>query len=418
MAVGLPLLEAMIPRAHACGGIIPRRFGLFYWGNGNLPPKWTPVGDGAEWELSEQLAPLANVKDLLSVVSGYAVKLPNTVPHGSGACGILSGAPPLSVGSDNTFSAPTIDQLIANYIGQESLYRSVQTAAADISGQSYTGPSSRNPPDTDPHAFYERLFGANFREPGEKAVVDPTLGLRRSVLDAVGEDIAALNARVGVADRARLDQHLTGIRELESRLAQLEADPPDLEACTRPAEPAASYPDIDGRPQIAARSRAMVDMLAMAFACDLTRVFGHYIDDPVGDTLFQDVSAGHHQLTHDEPDDQPQVNAITIQVMTEFAYLVETFANIPEADGTLLDNCCIMATSEVSEGRTHSLSEMPVLLAGAACGSLRTGLHVRSYTEDNASRILLSVMRAMDIPVSEFGVDEAHVTEGVSDIEA
>ena len=173
--VGLPFLEAMGSRAYACGGIIPRRFGLFYWGNGNLPVNWTPTGEGTEWELSEQLAPLAGVKDVISVISGYSVKLPNNYPHTSGACGLLSAAPPTTVGSDTTYSAPTINQVIANAIGQENLYHSVQTAAIEINGQSYTGPSARNPPDFDPHAFYERLFGASFREPGSESVVDPTL---------------------------------------------------------------------------------------------------------------------------------------------------------------------------------------------------------------------------------------------------
>ena len=418
--LALPTLDTMLNgrgTAYACGGAIPRRFGLFFWGNGNLPAKWTPTGDSTEWELSEQLQPLAGVKDQITVVSGFSVKLTNAYPHSSGAAGILSGAPIQEVGSDATFSAPSIDQVIAAEIGNDTLYRSIQTGATSMTGLSYNGPSSINPPETDPYAFYQRLFGATFREPGEKGLVDPRLALRRSVLDSVMEDIGVLEKRVGAADRARLDQHLTGIRELEERLSQLEADPPNLEACARPAEPLASYPDEDGRPQIAARNRAMVDMLAMALACDQTRVFAHYLTEPVSDWLFPGATAGAHQLTHDENDPQPQVNANTLTAVTEFAYLVEAFRNVPEADGTLLDNCAIFGGSEVSEGRTHSLDEKPIVIAGAACGALKTGLHHRSYTQDNASKVLLTLIRAMDIPLAEFGVDEARVTESLSEIE-
>jgi hypothetical protein len=419
--LALPTLEAMLDgngTAYACGGVIPRRFGLFFWGNGNLPPYWTPEGEGADWQLSPQLQPLANVKDQVTVVTGFSVKLVNDVPHTSGAAGILSGASAVYVGNDPTFSQPSIDQVIAAQIGGDTLYRSLQTSAIPVTGLSFNGPSSINPPESDPWALYQRLFGDTFREPGEEGVVDPTLALRRSVLDGVLEDIGALQGRVGAADRARLDQHLTGIRELEERLAQLEEDPPNLAACTRPAEPLASYPDVDGRPQLAARSRVMCDMLAMALACDQTRVFAHFLTEPLTDILFPGAAAGHHQLTHDEPDPQPTVSDITTQCVTELAYLVEAFRNVPEADGTLLDNCVILGCSEVSEGRTHSLDEMPIVLAGSCCGTLRTGQHVRSYTQDNASKIILSVIRAMDIPAASFGEDEAYVTDGLSEIEA
>jgi hypothetical protein len=419
--VGLPLLEAMLNgngTALACGGAIPRRFGLFFWGNGNRPDRWVPSTDGESWELSEELAPLANVKEKVTVVSGLSVKVPNVLPHTSGAAGLLTGIAPVSEGGNETFAGPTIDQVIAAEVGGDSLYPSLQTAATDASGQSYNGPNSKNPPETDPYALYERLFGASFREPGEEALVDPTLGLRRSVLDSVADDIVTLQARLGAADKARLDQHLTGVRDLETRLARLEEDPPSLEACGRPAtEPLASYPDEEGRPQISARSRAMIDMLAMAFACDQTRVFGHYLCDPVSNILFPGASAGHHNLTHDEGGDQPEVHAITTQIVAELAYLLEAFDAVVEADGTLLDNCCILGCSEVSLGQTHSLDDVPIVLGGGLCGTLRTGIHYRSYTGDNASSLMLSIMRGMDILATSFGSDDAYTTSGLSEIE-
>ena len=166
---------------------------------------------------------------------------------------------------------------------------------------SFNGPNNKNPPELSPIAFYERIFGSTFREPGEEGVVDPTLALRRSVLDAVMADVEKINARVGAADRIRLDQHLTGIRELELRLARLAEDPPSLEACLRPAEPAAEYPEVEGRHPVSEIHRAMTDLLVMAVACDQTRVFSHWFSDPLTNKLYPGATMGHHSLTHDEP---------------------------------------------------------------------------------------------------------------------
>jgi hypothetical protein len=421
VSVALPPLEAFFDtngKAYACGGAIPRRFGLFFWGNGNLPEEWTPLSEGADWEPSPELTPLANVRDVVTVVTGLSVKIPNDLPHTSGAAGILSAARPVPVGSDYTFAQPTIDQVIAAEVGGDTLFRSIQTSASGGNGLSYNGPSSLNPPESDPYTLYTRVFGADFRLPGQEGVVDPTLALRQTVLDAVMSDIGALRTRLGSADKARLDQHLEGIRELEQRLVRLQEDPPDLDACALPDAPEASYPDVDGRPQLSARSRAMCDLIAMALACDQTRVFSHYFSDPISDLLYPGATAGHHELTHNEPAPQVEVDMITTDIMEEYAYLVDKLRSVTEGDGTLLDNCVVLGTSEVSEGRTHSVDEMPVLLAGNCCGALREGIHYRSYSQENASKLLLSVVRAMDIPLAEYGSDEAHVTDSLSDIEA
>lgn len=418
VSLALPWLEIFLGReARACGGAIPRRFGLFFWGNGNGPDRWLPTGEGDEWELSEQLAPLANVKDFLTVISGMAIKLPNSEPHGSGSAGILSASSLMSVGDDLTFSQPTIDQIIAAEIGGETLYASLQTAATDTYGLSYTGAGARASAETDPYAFYERIFGETFREPGEEVEIDPTLGLRRSVLDAVMGDIATLQGRVGSADKVRLEQHLDGVRELEQRLARLEEDPPNLEACARASAPETSYPDVGGQAQASARNRVMCDMLAMALACDQTRVFAHFFSEPVSNILYPDASDGHHNLTHDESPPQDQVSAITVQIMEEFAYMLEKFASIDEGDGTLLDNSVILGTSEVSYGQEHRLDNMPVLLAGSACGRLRTNYHYKSVSDENVTKVLLTLAQAMDLSIAELGVDEGWTDETIDEIQ-
>jgi hypothetical protein len=420
VSLALPPLEAMFDAnglAYACDGVLPVRFGLFFWGNGNLPDRWTPTDEGSLWTLSDQLQPLDGLQHLITVVTGLEVKHPNTLPHGTGCAGILTAAPLSDLADSGSFSGPSIDQIIAAEIGGETVYRSIESAAHSGNlGWSFNGPNSRNPPEASPLALYERLFGDTFREPGEDAEPDASLGLRRSVLDGVLNDMNRLQAQVGTADQQRLEQHFDGVRDLETRLARLEEDPPELAACTRPGSPEDSYPDVDGRPQLSAISRVNCDLLTMALACDQTRVFSHWFTDPVSDLLFPGATAGHHELTHNEGGDQPGVHDITLQCVAEFAYLVSALDSVAEGDGTLLDNCAVLATSEVSLGQTHAIDEMPVIIAGSACGRLQQGLHIRERQE-NATRLLLTLIRAMGINQSSLGVDEAQETQGLSAVE-
>jgi hypothetical protein len=420
VTVGLPWLESLgglASRAHASGESgFPLRFGLFYWGNGVIPSKWVPTEEGEDFTLSEQLSSLEAHQSKLTVLSGYAVNVPNTVPHWSGAAGLLSAQAMLEEGDGDTFAGPSIDQVIGQAIGGETLYRSIQSAATDVSGVSFNGPYSRNPPETDPYALYERLFGATFVEPGGEGIVDPRLGLRRSALDAVLGDLNRLSSQVSSADQIRLEQHAEGIREIERRLARLQEDPPNLEACFKPDAFIQDFTDVNGRPQIALRNEAMCSLLAMALACDQTRVFGHYISDPVDNVLFPGASTGHHELTHNEPGEQPEVNAISQHCVGQFAVLLDKLDAIEEGDGTLLDHCGIMACSEVSLGQTHSLDNMPILLAGGADGHFKTGLHHRSYSLESTTKVLISLQRAMGMNVTSFGTDDAYSEDEVTEI--
>lgn len=429
VALGLPALEAMMsPRAFAVGGLFPKRFGLFFWGNGTLPgdpdkplenpDRWTPIGEGSgsAWTLSEQLAPLAAHKDVLAVVTGLSMKLPNTYPHGSGAAGILSGAV-LSKDSMDGFTAATVDQVIAAEIGTTTLFGSLQTAATDTLGLSFSGENARNPAEFDPYALFQRLFGDTFVLPGGEGLVSPTLGLRRSVLDAVMNDVGALQPRLGAADKARLDQHLTGLRELEQRLAKLEEDPPDLASCDRPPEPLEAYPDDGDYPQIEERNAAMADMLAMALACDQTRTFAHFLTEPITNARYPGTTDGNHNLTHDEPNPQPQVNAITIQNMGHFARLISALRAVPEGAGTLLDSCAVLGTTETSYGRIHSKDNLAIVIAGSAGGKLVQDVHIHSPSQENVSKVMLTLIRSMDIVAGEWGTDAAHTTDGLSALE-
>lgn len=418
ITVGLPpLLSVREAFGETCDDGLPQRFVLFYWGNGNRPDLWTPTGEGAgdSWSLSEELAPLVGVKDKLSVVSGMSVKVPNLIPHWSGAMGFLTGIAP--TGTDGAWDVvgPTFDQRLAASIGGDTIFRSLELGVLTDKSISFAGPGARYPAEDDPYAFFDRIFGSSFREPGSEP--DPRLAWRRSVLDSVMGGIAELETKVSTEDKQRLENHFDGIRDLEQRLARLQEDPPELAECRRPDAPEASYPDIDGRPQLDARSQAMADLAVMALACDQTRVLTYNLSTPLTNVLFPGVSEGHHTLTHNEGGIQEQVHEITTACMEQLAYFLEGLDAVPEGDGTLLDHCLVLASSDVSEGKTHSLDEYPILLAGGACGAFQTGVHYRSYSQENASKVLLSIQRGFGVSAESYGEGDAFTRDGLSAIE-
>ena len=425
VGVSLPLLELFLDPPYSARAecvAFPKRFGTWFWGNGVLPERFRPTGTGPGFELSEQLAPLAPMHERgkISVVSGLRVMTPNTVPHGSGPAGFLGGADmysPDGNASSGTFPGPSIDQIMANAIGDQTLLPSLEIGVQRADGSiSWRGRNAMNTIESSPIELFGTLFGAGFRAPGDTSGPDPRLGLRQSVLDVVNDQVGRLRPRLGLSDRARLDAHLDAIRSIETRIARLQENPPSFEACMLPTMPEADYPDVMGRPDMDARSDVMADLLAMALACDQTRIFTVMYSQPVNNVLYTDRSAGHHQLTHDEPGDQPEVNEIVQGIMGRLNRFLERLDAVAEGDETLLDHSTVLCTSDVSFGRTHSLDEYPVVLAGGGCGSFKMGIHHVSPGE-NICRLSYSLLQSMDVPVSTFGEGPAQTDVGISEIE-
>lgn len=422
VAVGAPLLEAMLDgngTALASGRPLPRRLGVFFWGNGVRHKFWVPAERGPRWSLSEELAPLAKVKPYLNLVTGMNVETGNEQGHHAGTVGILSGRPMISQPHPSsayasTFSGPSIDQVAARVLGRRTPFRSLEVGVAPQVTEnegttllylSHRGPDAPNPPEYDPGRLFDRLFGGVARAVG------------KSVLDVVAEDAESLLRRLGSEDRRRMDQHLGSVRELERRLSRPVKAAPSCPAPTRP-EGTASEP---GAFPHAARNEEMAGLLALALSCDLTRVFSLQFSGSVGETAFWEVGEdkAHHQLTHDEPGDQPVVHAATTFIMQQLARLLEIFAETPDGAGHLLDSSVVLATSDTADGREHSLKDYPLLVAGRAGGALRhPGIHHRSDRGHNTSQVLLSVLRAAGLPLRAFGAKGGRVTESLSAIEA
>lgn len=433
VTIGLPLLDGMLNTsgtALAEGTPLPKRFGIFFWGNGVRLPLWNPTATGAGFPLSPALMPLSGVKDYLNVVSGMAIKTGNQRGHHAGCVGILSGAPmipqdPMGAGYASTFSDKSVDQFIAAQIGKTTRYKSLEVAISRsvVTGEgttlrylSHNGPDAGNPPEFDPKKLFERVFGVGFEDPEIKRREDMKVGLRRSVLDSVWQDAKALQARVGAADRSRLEAHMSGIRALEERLALL---PPSVGACAKPVAPG-SYPTDAGKEPLAERMQAFSDLLALILACDQTRVFSIQFSGSVGGTVFWQVgvSQGHHDLSHDEAGDQPLLQKTTVFTMQQLNYLLTKLKDTPEGTGNLLDRTAILCSSDTAHGREHTITDYPILVCGKAGGALKGNVHYRSTTGENASQVLFSCVKAMDIPITEYGKAGGRVTSGVKAIEA
>jgi hypothetical protein len=245
--------------------------------------------------------------------------------------------------------------------------------------------------------------------------------LRKSVLDAVTADLNGLKAKVGTADKARLDQHAENIRSIENRIAATTAPGSAAQAmCNKPVNPG-SFPDMSGKEMIEERTKGMSALIAMALACDQTRVFSMMFSGSVCGTVYWQVNAtgGHHDLTHNEAGDQPLVHASTVFTMQQFANLLSALKAVPEGAGNLLDSCAILASSDTADGKAHSITDYPILVAGRAGGALKyPSVHYRSTSKENTSTVLMSMLRAVGVPLTEFGLMGGKVTAGCSAIEA
>jgi hypothetical protein len=431
ISIGLPPLEAMF-NAHgdalAQGAPIPKRFGVWFWGNGVRRAHWTPDGTGLNWTPRAEMAPLTaypGLKDYVSPVTGLEIKTA-THPHHSGMTGIMTGARYFEVGPVrdtiiSTFAYPSIDQVVAERWAADAAtrapYRSLEIGVCRFRGTdegttfqhlSHNGPNNVNASEYEPSRVFNRLFGAPLSAQRNAA--------RQSILDAVKGDVLALKNRVSQGDKLRLDQHLDSIRSIEMRLATNPA------LCTTPPRPPETYPD-DGQEPIAEKNQVMSDLIAMALACDLTRVFSVLFSTAGAGTVFWMVGArnGLHQIAHDErvvdgPELQPTLHAATTFTMEQLAYFLNRLKSTPEGAGNLLDSCAILCTTELSEGYTHTNDEFPILVAGRAGGALKGGYHYRSTTKENTSRVLLTLLRAIGDPRPSFGVGAGETSTVISDL--
>ena len=426
--IGLPPLEVFLNSngtGYAATGPsgFPRRFAMFYWGNGHLAERWVPEqkGQGMDWELSDQLQPLSGFKEKMTLVTGLNVPFSGTgQPHFETACLFMCGKPLFVTGGDWTFSGNTFDQVLADAIGGETRFKSLEFGVDNKRrGLSYRGPNNHVPAEASPFAFFERVFGGSFSLPGENAVPDPRLAVERSVLDAVLQDISELKTTVGAADKIRLEGHFEGIRAIEQQLSKLQLAPPDFEGCAYPTQPQAEYLDQDGMRPYELLNGTFSEIAAYAMACDQTRVVSNWFSAAVQNSLlYPGLVESHHSLTHFESEPQDGVHECMLFCMARMAQFLEKLDAIPEGDGTLLDHMVVLGTSDCASGKLHSGTDFPTVMVGSADGALLTDIHWRSEDGDNATRVPLTIARSLGVDLASYGEGDIAAVDSISEIQS
>lgn len=428
IVVGLPLLDLFLDgngEAMANGAPIPVRFGTWFWGCGVNTARWFPSKLGRDYDLKAELSPVGPWKDKVSVFSNFNCVLdgkPNLV-HWSGVMATLSGAAPLKGGvTGGSSELPTIDVLVAEAIGKGTRFRSLELACTGQSGVSYSmqAGSTVNPSEVDPVQFYRRLFGTGFQDPNKgEFKPDPAIMARQSVLSSVKEEREDLMRSLGAADRQRMDQYFTSVRQMEQQLGQMLEKPAPAEACVVAKEPgpAALGPTWD----VATRTHdILAQMLVMALACNQTRVFNMALSNAGSNLRKPGDPVSFHELTHEEPVDeklgyQPRATFFIERSMETFANLLKHMDGIKEGAGTLLDNSLVLATSESNFAKIHSVDNLPILVAGRAGGKWKSGQHI-SGNGDPSSRVGLTIQQALGMPVTSWGLDGMQATRAITEV--
>ncbi len=425
VAVGLPMLEAMLNangNAYADGTPLPRRFVNWFFGNGVILPRWTPAAQGTGWETTEALAPLESVKPYVSVLSGFDNKTAGRRGHHDGQAGFCSAIPFIELAPEggapyaSKFGGPSIDQVLANRIGGQTLIPSLEVGVSkrNIHGEgpslgaiSFAGSDQPLLPEVNPQNVWNRLFG-NF-----VPTDDPSTGIRQRALDVVRGDIARLSAKVSASDKIRLDEHLEGIDQLESEIAAL---PP---ACTTPELPGETNTDTDGQEPLESVNAAMADLLVYAFKCDITRTSSFLWSGGVSQAIYWmlGINSEQHGLSH-EANGQELVHQTVVFEMQMLAALLERMRDCVEGDSTMLDNSVVLVGSDVAEGFSHGSFDHPILVCGRGGGALGVGTHYRSGSAESMSKVLLTAMKAVDPTLIEVGADSGYANETVGAIEA
>ena len=424
VSVALPLLEAMRPGSLFAGLSDPKpkshpmRMAFIYVPNGVHMPDWTPRSLGAGFALPAILEPLRAVKDDLLVLSGLTLNPARALGDGGGdharaMASFLTGCHPRKTDGADLRAGVSVDQVAAQRIGRATRFPSLEIGCeggksagecdhgyscayqSNLSWRSETTPVAK---EINPRLVFDRLFG---RPADGNGGADESRGDRqkKSILDFVGEDAGQLRAVLGAADRRKLDEYLTGVRELEQRIARGRSA---LDVGV------AKYPRPLGIPSdYQEHVRLMGDLLVLAFQSDLTRVATLVFANDGSNRSYRSVgvSDGHHDLSHHGGDQakQEKIKKINQFHVAQLAYILGKLKSIPEGDGTLLDHCMIVYGSGISDGNSHLHDDLPILLAGKANGTIKTGRHIHYANATPLTNLYVAMLDRMGVNVGGFG---------------
>jgi len=448
VALGLPLLEAMLPRTSAAfapngEGAAPVRAAYLYFPNGAWMDAWVPRQTGADFELPFSLTPLAPVRDAVTVLSGLDKAWSRSGDgHYAKTANFLTGLPVRrTTGQDLNSGGISVDQVAASRIGQSTPLPSLELATDPVingldravnytrlygSYISWSRPNVPVPRIINPREAFERMFGA--RDAEGRPLPQPARNQEQGLLDAALEDARNLQRRLGRGDRHKLDEYLDSVRSVERRLGYRRGGganrwrPPTRPVLTPPPaspRPAMLFTSRDnggdnatlpGVPPINPPEvvRLMLDMMVLAFWTDTTRNITFMFANDVSTRNFsflEGVRENHHSCSH-HANEQAKIDSykiITRWHVEQYAYLLGRLRAIDEGGRTLLDNAMIMMGSSLSDGNRHDPNNLPILLGGKGGGRIKSGQHIASTSNTPLCNLYFTMLDCMGIQTPRFG---------------
>ena len=420
VTIALPWLEAMGPvtswaatPANATQAV-PNRMAFLYVPNGKIMEDWTPQQVGANYELTEILKPIENVKDKTLVLSGLTADKARANGDGGGdharaMAAFLTGAQPRKTDGADIHAGVSVDQAAASHIGKQTRLPSLELGidpgyrsgncdsgyscvySSTLSWRSATQPL---PKEVNPKLAFERLFSTM---PDDQRVQRDQQ--RKSILDFVTQDSKDLIRQVGGSDVRKLDEYFSAVRDIELRIDAAEKFPPiESPDYNAPEEIPKDYQE---------HVRLMTDLLVLAFQTDVTRVATFVLANEGSNKSYEavDVTEGHHYLSHHGNDEEKKakIRRINIFHMQQLAYFLEKMDATAEGEGSLLDHAMILYGSGNADGNRHSHHDLPILLAGTGCGTIKSGRHIRYPKETPLNNLWLSMLNRMDIDLAKLG---------------
>src|SRR5262245_27595191 len=413
VVMALPWLESVSvwgaePVAAAAA---PKRLAILFMGNGVNPKEWWATGSGVNIALGPSLAPMEPLKGKFNYIKGLFNKAATGVGIHPGMAGNLLSGVPLTKGAE-LHGGVSLDQVLASHIGDQTVqpsmvvgceqpvtgYHETNFSMAYSSHISWSSPTSPVPMEVYPSLAFDSLF--------------ENRGSQRnlSVLDRVREQLASLGRQVSTADKGKLDEYFTSVRDVEKRAQDMRAakDKAESNAASRGRSMAMMARPDNGLPEdIRDHMRLMCDILALAFQTDKTRIATLLLCRDISGLFypFLDVKLAHHLASHEDTGDA--FMRINQYYLTQYVYLIHRLAAMPEGESTVLDNSCLVFMSNMWSGSQHDSSKVPVLTAGTLGGTLETG-RVLDYTgagDENRKlcSFYLSLMDRMGVTLDRFG---------------
>lgn len=420
--ISLPMLDAMVP-AFARGGTFeakpPVRMAFVYVPNGIVMKDWTPTATGPEYQFTRILKPLESFRKDLYVLSNLDSHTGNALGDGPGdharaGASFLTGVHCHKTAGTDIRGGVSADQVAATKIAGLTRFSSLEFGCEDSrtvgdcdSGYScaYTNsiswrtPQTPMPPEVNPRAAFERLFGN-----AEDLSLDPQtrarrLKYRKSILDLVTADTQSLVKTLGPGDRRKMDEYLFSIREVEQRIESAEKDTRQLPTgIDKPTGIPFEFPQY---------VKLMCDLTVLAFQSDLTRVVTLVVGREGSNRVYPEIgiSDPHHPLTHHRNNDEWIDKVVRINTLhTElFAYLLGRLKATNEGSGNLLDHSMLVYGSGIADGNRHTHEALPVLLAGRGGGSLKPGKHLIAATGTPVTNLYLSMLERMGVNQEKLG---------------